>query len=95
MYQRFVQHPNTRCHAGLSDEQLLALYQSADIGVMPVIDCTANNGLLEMMATGLPVVMTDIGATYHPAVLHALSEVVGATSSIKSIDRQYPEFSGR
>ena len=39
--------------------------------------------------------MTDIGATYHPAVLHALSEVVGATSSIKSIDRQYPEFSGR
>ncbi len=25
--------------------------------------------------------MTDIGATYHPAVLHALSEVVGATAS--------------
>ena len=26
--------------------------------------------------------MTDIGATYHPAVLHALSEVVGATRSL-------------
>ena len=26
--------------------------------------------------------MTDVGATYHPAVLHALSEVVGATSSM-------------
>ena len=25
--------------------------------------------------------MTDIGATYHPAVLHALSEIVGATAS--------------
>lgn len=25
--------------------------------------------------------MTDVGATYHPAVLHALSEVVGATAS--------------
>src|SRR5262249_30684580 len=62
VYQRFAQHPNTRCHTGLSDEQLLDLYRSADIGIMPVIDCTANNGLLEMMATGLPVVVTDIGA---------------------------------
>ena len=25
--------------------------------------------------------MTDVGATYHPAVLHALSEVVGATAA--------------
>ena len=62
VYQRFSRHPNTRCHAGLSDEQLLELYRCADIGIMPVIDCTANNGLLEMMATGLPVVVTEIGA---------------------------------
>ena len=60
--ERFSRHPNTRCHGGLSDQQLLDLYRSADIGVMPVIDCTANNGLLEMMSTGLPVVVTDIGA---------------------------------
>ena len=63
VYERFSRHPNARCHAGLSDQGLLELYRSADIGIMPVIDCTANNGLLEMMATGLPVVMTDIGAT--------------------------------
>ncbi len=62
VYERFSRHPNTRCHAGLSDQQLLELYRGADIGVMPVIDCTANNGLLEMMATGLAVVVTDIGA---------------------------------
>lgn len=62
VYARFSDHPNTRCHARLSDQQLLDLYRQADIGVMPVIDCTANNGLLEMMATGLPVVVTDIGA---------------------------------
>jgi glycosyltransferase involved in cell wall biosynthesis len=62
VYERFARHPNTRCHAGITDQQLLELYRAADIGVMPVIDCTANNGLLEMMATGLPVVVTDIGA---------------------------------
>ena len=62
VYERFSRHPNTRCHAGVSDQQLLDLYRNADVGVMPVIDCTANNGLLEMMATGLPVVVTDIGA---------------------------------
>lgn len=60
--ERFSGHPNTFCHMELSDEQLLDLYREADIGIMPVIDCTANNGLLEMMATGLPVVVTDIGA---------------------------------
>jgi len=39
--------------------------------------------------------MTDIGATYHPTVLHALSEVVGATSTITPSARHLPEFSNR
>ena len=39
--------------------------------------------------------LTDLGATYHPAVLHALSEVVGATSTIHSSDRHLPEFAAR
>lgn len=39
--------------------------------------------------------MTDIGATYHPAVLHALSEVVGATSTTNSGARHLPVFADR
>ncbi len=54
--------PRTNCHRGLSDEQLRGLYQGAHLGLMPVHDCTANNSLLEMMACGLAVVGTHIGA---------------------------------
>jgi glycosyltransferase involved in cell wall biosynthesis len=61
-YERFSRFPDTRCHVGLSDRQLLELYQAADVGLMPMTDGTANNGLLEMMATGLPVVSSDVGA---------------------------------
>ena len=39
--------------------------------------------------------MTDVGATYHPAVLHALSEVVGATSTVNAGNRHLPAFSSR
>jgi glycosyltransferase involved in cell wall biosynthesis len=62
MFERFSALPATFCHRGLTDQQLLDLYVAADLGVMPVRDCTANNALLEMMATALPVVGTDIGA---------------------------------
>lgn len=61
-HARFSDLHNTRCHRGLSDEELLSLYRGAHIGLMPVKDCTANNSLLEMMATGLPIVSTNIGA---------------------------------
>lgn len=53
--------PDVLLHKGLSDEALLGLYNSCQVGVMPVTDATANNGLLEMMACGLPVVATDAG----------------------------------
>lgn len=61
-HARFSNLPNARCLRGLSDEELLSLYRGAHIGLMPVKDCTANNSLLEMMATGLPIISTNIGA---------------------------------
>ena len=39
--------------------------------------------------------MTDIGATYHPAVLHALSVIVGATAPKDSIEHHMPHLSHR
>jgi glycosyltransferase involved in cell wall biosynthesis len=52
--------PNVTQHKGLSDAELVALYQSCDIGFLPLIDSTANNSLLEMIACGLPLLSTDI-----------------------------------
>ena len=46
--------------AGLSDEQLRGVYQQADIFTMPLTDCTANNSLLEAMACGLPIMVSDL-----------------------------------
>lgn len=53
---------NVEVHSGVSDQGLRALYQGADILLLPLLDCTANNALLEGMACGLPVVATDLPA---------------------------------
>lgn len=56
----FIGIPNVTLHTGLSDEKLLNLYQNSDIFVLPLKNCTANNGLLEAMACGLPIVATEL-----------------------------------
>lgn len=47
----------------LSETQLLFFYAEADIAFLPLIDATANNFLLESMASGVPCVLTDLPAT--------------------------------
>lgn len=48
-------------HSGLSDIGLRSIYQNADLLLLPLLDCTANNALLESMACGLPVVSNQVG----------------------------------
>jgi glycosyltransferase involved in cell wall biosynthesis len=53
--------PQVTCLDKLSDEQLIVLYQQADLLFMPVLDCTANNVVLESMACGTPVMSNRVG----------------------------------
>jgi glycosyltransferase involved in cell wall biosynthesis len=48
---------------GLDDAGLRNLYRDADIAFLPLLAATANNSLLECMASGVPIVVSDLQAT--------------------------------
>ena len=57
----FQGRSNVTIESGLSDAVLRHAYQSADLLVLPLTDCTANNAILEALACGLPIVTTAVG----------------------------------
>jgi glycosyltransferase involved in cell wall biosynthesis len=63
--------PGVRMLPALSDETIVEAYRSADLLLMPMTDCTANNAILEAMACGTPVMANRIGG---------IPEYVDATS---------------
>ena len=56
-------HVNVKWLSSLSDEELAEQYRDADLLFLSLEDAWANNALLEAMASGLPVVCTDLPAT--------------------------------
>jgi glycosyltransferase involved in cell wall biosynthesis len=48
-------------HRDISDGDLRDLYQKADLLYLPLIDCTANNALLEAAACGTPIITNNCG----------------------------------
>jgi glycosyltransferase involved in cell wall biosynthesis len=60
-FHRIARYEQVSWHSDLSDEQLRTFYQHATMLVLPLIDSTANNALLEAMACGLPVVTNNVG----------------------------------
>ncbi len=53
--------PSIRWHHGISDEELLRIYQRADLMLLPMNDSGANNSVVEALACGLPLATTDVG----------------------------------
>jgi len=51
---------NVFVHKGISDADLLKLYQSSDVLFLPLFDATANNVLLEGIACGMPIVSNSL-----------------------------------
>jgi len=72
---------NVHLHRDIEDAALAEVYRSADVLLLPLIDATANNALLEGMASGLPVVVTDL-----PAVRAYLPDCGGLFVPHNSVD---------
>jgi glycosyltransferase involved in cell wall biosynthesis len=51
---------NVTVHIGVGDADLLKLYRQSDILLLPLLQSTANNSLLEAIACGLPVLSTAL-----------------------------------
>jgi glycosyltransferase involved in cell wall biosynthesis len=58
---RLARDNRVRWHADISPDELLALYQSATLLYLPLIDAVANNAIVEALSCGLPVVSTNVG----------------------------------
>jgi glycosyltransferase involved in cell wall biosynthesis len=58
---RLARDSRVHWHAGLSSEQLRELYRQATLLFLPLIDAVANNGIVEALACGLPIVSTRVG----------------------------------
>ena len=59
--QKILELRNVSFHEGLSDEQLLEFYQTSYLMLMPMNDSGANTAMVQALATGLPIITTDVG----------------------------------
>jgi glycosyltransferase involved in cell wall biosynthesis len=82
--------PNVTMHSGIDDSALASLYRSVDVLFLPLVQSTANNTLLEGIASGLAGVITDLEAVraYLPdgeALLIADNPVDGFVAALRRL----------
>ena len=82
--------PNIRLFRIVEDDQLAELYRQADVLFLPLMESTANNALLEGLASGLPIVSSDLASVkaYVPdpaAILVARNSVAGFVAAVKDL----------
>ena len=53
--------PGVKILPHIPDSQLLCEYQTAELMIMPFLDCTTNDAIMESMACGTPVMTNSIG----------------------------------
>ena len=61
-FELIGKHPNLSLRSGISESELRDLYRSAALMIMPLFEATANNAILEGLACGTPLVVSDVGA---------------------------------
>lgn len=67
----------------LNEDAFLEEYQQADVLFMPMLDCTANNAILESMACGTPVMVNRVGG---------IPEYVDPSNNIVMDDKRADEW---
>lgn len=60
--QQLAAFPHVQYHRNVSDAALLARIQSCSVAFLPLLQLAGSNALLECLAGGLPVVMSDVNA---------------------------------
>lgn len=68
------------------DDELLRLYQSAELMFMPFLDCTTNDALMESMACGTPVMTNRVGG---------IPEYVASACNVLMDDKKVSEWVDR
>lgn len=85
--------PNVIHHRSIPDTTLAELYRRADVLLLPLTECTANNALLEGIASGLPVVSTDLAGVRfylsgHESLLASPGDVEGLIGALRKLQSE-------
>lgn len=78
---KLIQEKKIELYFDLEPQEYLNIFQNADCFLLPLLDCTANNAILEAMACGLPIITSNL-----PAIKSYLNESYSFLISDKCID---------